>query len=95
MTEVRVVGFEPKQAAAADRGPLDAWGGWAMTGRRPSGFDLLSIGVMNALLVGGGTIVGWLADERLGTGPLWVMIGLLAGIVAGLLASAHQIRKYL
>jgi len=31
----------------------------------------------------GGLLIGWLVDERLGTGPTWLSVGFLVGALAG------------
>jgi len=57
-------------------------------------YALIGIGTLNlvSLLVGLG--IGWYLDGRLGSFPAATLIGLAAGIAAGLTASWLQIRKY-
>lgn len=53
------------------------------------------LGTMNAasLLVGFG--LGWLADSRLGTTPLFIFVGLFVGAGCGVYATYRRIRRYL
>ena len=56
---------------------------------------LLGMGAVVAveLLVGLG--VGWLVDKLLGTGPVFLFIGLVLGIVAAVGYTVVEFRKYL
>lgn len=47
------------------------------------GRDLIGIGSFLVAAVVGGLVVGLLVDQAAGTSPLFVLLGLLAGIVAG------------
>jgi F0F1-type ATP synthase assembly protein I len=57
-------------------------------------YALVGIGTLNlgSLVLGLG--IGWFIDGRIGTFPVVTLIGLMAGIAAGLTASWFQIRKY-
>jgi F0F1-type ATP synthase assembly protein I len=57
-------------------------------------YALVGIGTLNlgSLLLGLG--IGWFIDSRASTFPVVTLIGLMAGIAAGLTASWFQIRKY-
>lgn len=57
--------------------------------------DLLSIGLINAVLVGGGMGLGWVVDDRLGTQPIWTLVGILAGVLLGVVATVRLIRTFL
>jgi F0F1-type ATP synthase assembly protein I len=39
--------------------------------------------------------IGWLVDIRLGTTPIFIFIGLLAGAGCGVYATYRRIRRYL
>jgi len=57
--------------------------------------DLLGMGAVIAaqLLVGLG--IGWLVDSLASTGPIFLLLGLLLGIVGAVAYTAAQFRKYL
>ena len=55
---------------------------------------LIGIGTLNLVSLLAGLGIGWYLDGRLGTFPTGALIGLGAGIVAGLTASWFQIRRY-
>jgi ATP synthase protein I len=55
----------------------------------------LTIGAMIATCVVVGLGLGLLLDHELGTTPVFLFIGLVCGIGAGVLATWLQIRKYL
>ena len=58
-------------------------------------FTFAELGSINAgsLLAGFG--IGWLIDAHLGTIPIFIFIGLLAGVACGVLATYRRIRRYL
>ena len=58
-------------------------------------FSFVEIGSLNAvsLLVGFG--IGWLVDTRLGTTPIFIFVGLFAGIGCGAYATYRRMRRYL
>ncbi len=62
--------------------------------RYPGPMAYAGIGMLNAicLLLGGG--LGWLADRALGTLPLFMLIGLLAGAGLGIVATRAELRRY-
>ncbi|MGH3328035.1 MAG: AtpZ/AtpI family protein [Streptomycetales bacterium] len=66
-------------------------------GERPrlSVFALAGIGMLNALCLLAGVVLGWLVDQRLGTTPTFIFVGMLLGIVAGAVGTYREIRKYL
>lgn len=52
------------------------------------------LGMLNAICLGLGLFGGWLADRALGTLPLFLLLGLLAGIGLGVLATRAEWRRY-
>ena len=66
-----------------------------MEQRPPVGlWQLVTLGsVLVACLVGGGALGLWL-DERFGTLPLYVLIGLGTGMVCGFLICYRRIRRF-
>jgi len=53
-----------------------------------------SLGLMNALCLGAGLVGGWFADRALGTLPLFLFVGLVAGVAAGVLATRSELKRY-
>ncbi|MGH3344697.1 MAG: AtpZ/AtpI family protein [Carbonactinosporaceae bacterium] len=73
-----------------------------MSGQQPpderpglSLFALTSIGMLNALCLLAGVALGWLVDQHLGTTPVFIFVGMVLGIVAGVAGTYREIRKYL
>ena len=62
-----------------------------MASGAPSVRDFVGIGSTIAVLVAGGLVLGWFADKRMTTLPLFTLLGLLLGIVA---ASVYLYRVY-
>jgi F0F1-type ATP synthase assembly protein I len=52
------------------------------------------IGLMNAICLLGGLALGWLADRWAGTTPLFMLVGLVAGIVVGVFATRAELRRF-
>jgi F0F1-type ATP synthase assembly protein I len=65
------------------------------TRTQPSAWDLVALGATLAGCVVAGLVVGWLVDRSAGTAPLFLIVGLGLGIVAGCLASYVKIRPFL
>lgn len=61
----------------------------------PSPFVFLGLGSLNAVSWLTGFLLGWFADDRLHTAPLFVVLGLLAGVGLGAVASYKEVRRYL
>ena len=53
------------------------------------------LGSMNAISLLAGFGIGWLIDSRLGTTPILIFVGLLAGAACGVYATYRRIRRYL
>jgi len=56
---------------------------------------LAGIGMTNAVAVLLGMGLGWLLDNRFGTSPVLVIVGLVVGIAAGVVITRSDIRAYL
>ena len=52
------------------------------------------IGLMNAICLIAGLGLGWLADHWAGTTPLFMMVGLVAGIALGVFATRAELKRY-
>jgi F0F1-type ATP synthase assembly protein I len=52
------------------------------------------IGMLNAVCLLGGGAGGWFVDRALGTLPLFLLCGLLFGIVVGALGTRAELRRY-
>lgn len=65
-----------------------------MEKERPGVLAFAGIGLMNALCLAGGLIGGWFADRALGTLPLFLFIGLIAGVAVGVLATRSELKRY-
>jgi len=61
----------------------------------PSIIDFLTMGVASALclVLGGG--IGYGIDALVGTSPILTFVGLAFGVVAAVLVTVTQVRKYL
>lgn len=58
-------------------------------------FSFLELGSMNAVSLLAGFGIGWLVDTHWGTTPIFIFVGLLAGIGCGVYATYRRIRRYL
>ena len=52
------------------------------------------LGVLNAVCLLGGLALGWLVDRELHTLPLFMLIGLVAGITLGAIATRSELKRY-
>jgi F0F1-type ATP synthase assembly protein I len=52
------------------------------------------IGLLNAICLLGGLGLGWFADHELGTLPLFMLVGLIGGIAAGVAATRSEFKRY-
>ena len=53
------------------------------------------LGLLNAVCLLAGIGLGWVLDRALGSIPLFMMVGLLGGIVVGGLATRRELKRYL
>ena len=65
-----------------------------MEKRRPGIMAFAGLGMMNALCLAAGLVGGWFADRALGTLPLFLLVGLVAGVVVGALATRSELKRY-
>lgn len=59
------------------------------------GRDLLGLGGFLVAAVVGGLVIGLLVDQAAGTGPVFVLLGILLGIVAGGVGFVMRVRAAL
>jgi F0F1-type ATP synthase assembly protein I len=52
------------------------------------------LGMLNALCLLSGIGLGWLADDVMGTLPLFLFVGLILGIVVGVIATRAELRRF-
>lgn len=52
------------------------------------------IGMLNAVCLIVGGVVGWLVDGSLGTVPVFLLVGLLFGAALGVVATRAELRRY-
>lgn len=52
------------------------------------------LGMVNAFCLGVGMVLGWLVDRGLGTLPVFLFVGMAAGIACGVLATRAELKKY-
>lgn len=62
-----------------------------MAEKQPSIWTLVHVGSAMAVMVAGGMLLGWLADWRFHTLPIFVFVGLALGIAG---ASYHVYVKF-
>lgn len=62
---------------------------------KPSLIGLAAIGTTNAVCIGGGLALGWVADNHLGTAPVLTLVGLLVGVAAGVAATVAEVKTFL
>jgi F0F1-type ATP synthase assembly protein I len=62
---------------------------------QPRVFDLMTIGLASALMIGLALGIGVAIDAWLHTSPIATLIGLAFGIVAAVGSTVHQVRKFL
>jgi F0F1-type ATP synthase assembly protein I len=59
----------------------------------PSFLSLAGLGMSIALCVAGGVLLGLWVDDKTGSSPLFVLIGLLVGIVTGVGVAYVEIKR--
>lgn len=62
--------------------------------RRGPLLALAGLGMTNGVCFFGGSALGWLVDSRLGTTPVFILVGMFSGIVGGVLITYKAVRKY-
>ncbi|MDQ2729597.1 MAG: hypothetical protein M3Y91_17440 [Actinomycetota bacterium] len=63
----------------------------------PSGPGIMAfagLGLLNALCLLIGMGLGWFADDTMGTLPLFMFVGLILGIGAGVFATRAELRRF-
>jgi hypothetical protein len=58
------------------------------------GLELLGIGAFDALCIAAGFGLGLFADREIGSSPVCTIIGLIAGLCAGVVGTWVQLKKY-
>lgn len=61
----------------------------------PRLFDLMTMGLASALMVGGGLAIGIAIDAWLHSSPIATLSGLAFGVVAAVGSTIRQVRRYL
>jgi F0F1-type ATP synthase assembly protein I len=62
--------------------------------QRPNIMAFAGLGLMNAICLGVGMVIGWFVDQALGTLPLFLFLGLVAGVTMGVLATRAEWKRY-
>ena len=65
-----------------------------MDKRQPGILAFAGLGMLNAFCLALGLGVGWLIDRALGTLPLFLFLGLIAGVGMGVLATRAELKRY-
>lgn len=60
----------------------------------PGIMQFAGLGLMNALCWVGGLAAGWFVDQALGTLPIFLFVGLVAGIAIGVAASRSEWKRF-
>jgi F0F1-type ATP synthase assembly protein I len=60
-----------------------------------SGLGLAGLGLAVACCLVAGLALGWFLDDRLGTAPVFILVGMASGILLGVLGSYREMRRYL
>lgn len=65
-----------------------------MDKERPGIMQFASLGLMNAVCLAFGLVGGWFLDRALGTLPLFLFVGLIAGVGVGVWATRAEIKRF-
>jgi F0F1-type ATP synthase assembly protein I len=60
-----------------------------------SGLALAGLGFAVACALVAGLALGWFLDDRLGTAPVFILVGMASGILLGVLGAYREMRRYL
>jgi F0F1-type ATP synthase assembly protein I len=60
----------------------------------PGIMEFAGLGLLNAICLGLGLTGGWLLDRALGTLPLFLFVGMLVGVGAGVLATRASWKRF-
>ncbi len=60
----------------------------------PDIMQFAGLGLLNALCLLGGMALGWLLDSVLHTLPLFMMVGLILGVLAGAMATRTELKRW-
>jgi F0F1-type ATP synthase assembly protein I len=66
-----------------------------MVAGSPGLSDLLGMGAVIGAQMAAGFLLGWLVDSLAGTTPIFMLVGVLLGIVGAISYTVSQFRKYL
>jgi F0F1-type ATP synthase assembly protein I len=66
-----------------------------MAAESPGWSELLGMGVVIAAELAVGIVLGLVVDSAAGTGPIFLLVGLLIGVVAAVSSTVMKFRKYL
>ena len=61
---------------------------------KPGIMAFAGLGLLNATCLAVGLIAGWLIDGALGTLPLFLFLGLAAGVATGVFATRAEWKRY-
>jgi|BEDMetMinimDraft_2_1075160.scaffolds.fasta_scaffold00771_7 F0F1-type ATP synthase assembly protein I len=56
---------------------------------------LAGIGMLNAVALLSGLALGWFLDTKFNSSPLFLLLGLVCGIVSGAIMTFYRMRVYL
>jgi hypothetical protein len=62
--------------------------------KQPGILEFAGLGMMNALCWAAGMGGGWFLDSEFGSLPLFMLVGLVLGIVVGVLASRSELKRF-
>ncbi|HWG73272.1 MAG TPA: hypothetical protein VG184_04355 [Acidimicrobiales bacterium] len=60
----------------------------------PNIMAFAGLGLMNAICLVGAMAVGWGVDSALGTSPLFIMIGLILGVLVGVFVTRAELKRW-
>lgn len=60
----------------------------------PSILQFAGLGMLNALCWLGGMAAGWFVDQAVGTLPIFLFVGLVVGIAAGVWFSRTELKRF-